>query len=69
MQGPLLQEIFGEGFFTTQCNGRRHLRRVKVIAPEGFQRGRARATAALMVENAETGEYLQADDGEVLRIR
>ena len=69
MQGPLFQEIFGEGFFTTTCDGRWHLQRVRVFAPEGFQRGPARASASLMVEIAETGEFLQGDDNGALKIR
>jgi hypothetical protein len=69
IQGPLNQETFGEGFFSVQCDGRWHSLQVKVFAPEGFSRGRARAGATLTVENAETTEFLQTNDGEVLRIR
>jgi hypothetical protein len=62
MQGPLFQEIFGEGFFTRRCDGRWHVQRVRVFAPDGSQRAQATASASLMVEISETGEFLQGDD-------
>jgi hypothetical protein len=69
MQGPEFQEIFGEGFFTNQCDGRWHTQQVRVFAPEGFSAGTARASASLMVEHPETGEFLQGDDRGTVRIR
>ena len=69
MQGPEFQEIFGEGFFTVPCDRHWHLQRVRVTSPEGFERGSAEATASLMVEHPVTGEFLQGDDREVLKIR
>ena len=70
MQGPEFQEVHGEGFFTTTCDGRWHLQTVRVIAPEGgYQRGRAKASASLMVEVPATGEFGQGDDNRVLKIR
>jgi hypothetical protein len=70
MQGPEFQEIFGEGFFTVRCDGHWHLTKVRVQAPEAsFQRGTARASASLDVENPETGEVLSASDGEVVKVR
>jgi hypothetical protein len=70
IQGPEFQEIFGEGFFTVRCDGHWHVRKVNVRAPEAsFQRGTARASASFDVENPETGEFLSASDGEVVRIR
>jgi hypothetical protein len=69
MQGPEFQEIFGEGFFTNRCDGRWHVQRVRVRAPEGFQRGTARASATLMVEDPTTAEFLQGDAGGTVRIR
>ena len=70
MQGPLFQEIFGEGFFTTRCDGHWHLQKVPVRAPEGFERGVASASATLMVENLlDPDQFLQGDDHRVLKIR
>jgi hypothetical protein len=68
-QGPFGREIFGEGFFTTRCNGFWQERRVRVVSPEGFRPGRATASASLDVENPETGAFLSASDNEVVRIR
>jgi hypothetical protein len=68
-QGPLFQEIFGEGFFTTTCTGDWRRETVPVRAPERFQRGKAKAGASLMVEHPATGEFLQGDDNKVLTIR
>ena len=68
MQGPEFQEVFGEGFFTIACNNRWQRQRVRVISPEGFYEGRAKATASLMVEHP-TGEFLQGDDSRTLKIR
>ena len=70
IQGPFGREVFGEGFFTTSCNGFWQERRVRVIAPEGgYRAGRARGSASLDVENPTTGEFRSASDGEVLKIR
>jgi hypothetical protein len=69
MQGPEFQEIFGEGFFTVACTGHWQWKTVRVIAPEGFQRGTAKVTASLMVEHPTTGAFLQGDDRGVLIIR
>jgi uncharacterized protein (DUF58 family) len=68
IQGPEFQEIFGEGFFTVRCDGHWHLRKVRVVAPEGFERGTARVSASLDVENSETGEFLSASDNTVVQI-
>jgi hypothetical protein len=68
-QGPLFQEVFGEGFFGTRCNGRWQEQRVRVVAPDGLHPGTARASASLDVENPETGEFDQGSDNEILRIR
>jgi hypothetical protein len=68
-QGPLFGEVFGEGFFTTRCNGRWHRERVRVVAPDGLHPGTAKASAQLDVENPETGEFDQGSDSRVLRIR
>ena len=69
IQGPEFGEIFGEGFFTTPCDGRWHQSRVRVVAPDGLQTGTATASATLMVEHPETAEFLQGDDHRTLRIR
>jgi hypothetical protein len=68
MQGPEFQEIFGEGFFTNRCDGHWHLQKVRVRAPEEFQRGTARVSATLMVEHPTTGEFLQGDANGVVNI-
>jgi hypothetical protein len=68
-QGPVGRETIGEGFFTTRCNGRWQLQRVRVVAPEGLERGRANASASMDLEDPATGEFLQASDNEVVKIR
>lgn len=68
-QGPLFGEVFGEGFFTTKCNGHWHSQRVRVVAPEGLHPGTARASASLDVQHPETGEFDQGSDSEILKIR
>lgn len=68
MQGPEFQEIFGEGFFTNRCDGRWHLQKVRVRAPEPLQRGTARVSASLMVEHPTTGEFIQGDARGVVNI-
>jgi hypothetical protein len=69
MQGPLNQEVHGEGYFVLRCNGRWQQERVRVVAPEGLHPGTARASASFDVENPETGEFDQAGDSETLKIR
>jgi hypothetical protein len=68
-QGPLFGEVFGEGFFTTRCDGRWHGQRVRVVAPEGLHPGTAKASASLDVQHPETGEFDQGSDNGILRIR
>ena len=68
-QGPLFGEVFGEGFFTTECNGHWHTQRVRVVAPDGLHPGTARASASFDVENPETGEFDQGSDNEIVKIR
>ena len=67
-QGPEFGEVFGEGFFTTNCSGHWQLQRVRVVAPEGLDPGSAEASASLDVENPETGEFVGDSDNEILRI-
>ncbi len=69
MQGPLNQEVHGEGYFVLRCNGRWQEQRVRVVAPEGLHPGTARASASFDVENPETGEFDQDGDSEILKIR
>jgi hypothetical protein len=65
---PETQEIFGEGFFTTTCDGRWRRLSVRVASTDArFHPGRAQVSAALMVEN-DAGDFQQGDDTGVLRI-
>lgn len=67
-QPPESQEVFGEGFFTTTCDGRWHRLSVRVAPPEGrFTEGDALVSASLMVEN-DAGDFQQGDAGEVLPV-
>jgi hypothetical protein len=68
-QGPLNQEVWGEGFFVVRCNGRWQEQRVRVVVPDGLHPGTARASASFDVENPETGEFAQGSDSEILKIR
>jgi hypothetical protein len=68
-QGPLFGEVFGEGFFTTRCNGRWHGHRVRVVAPEGLHPGTAKASASLDVQHPETDEFDQGSDNRIIKIR
>jgi hypothetical protein len=68
-QGPLNQEVWGEGFFVVRCNGRWQEQRVRVVVPDGLHPGTARASASFDVENPETGEFDQGSDNEILKIR
>lgn len=75
VEGPLTvsqddQSIFGEGFFTSRCDGRWHQAAVPVRTFEQpFHRGTASASASLMVEHPATGEFLQGDHTGPIRIR
>jgi hypothetical protein len=65
---PESQEIFGEGFFTTICDGRWRRLSVRVASTDSrFHPGRAQVSAAIMVEN-DAGDFQQGDDTRVLRI-
>jgi hypothetical protein len=67
-QTPETQEVFGEGFFTTTCDGRWHRLSVRVAPPESrFQEGDARVSASLMVEN-DAGDFQQGDVGGILPV-
>jgi hypothetical protein len=67
-QPPRTQTVFGEGFFTTTCDGTWHRINVRVTPPEArFREGRARVSASLMVENA-AGDFQQGDAGGVLTV-
>ena len=67
-QTPESQEVFGEGFFTTTCDGRWHRLSVRVAPPEGrFTEGDARVSASLMVEN-DVGDFQQGDVGGILPV-
>lgn len=68
-QGPLFGEVFGEGYFTIRCTGHWRQERVRVVAPEGLHPGTAKASASLDVQHPVTGEFDQASDNEILRIR
>lgn len=68
-QGPLGQEIWGEGFFVTQCDGRWHRATMRVFAgDQRFAPGTARASVSLMVENQATGEFLEGSAGSTVTI-
>ena len=75
VEGPLTvsqddQSIFGEGFFTSRCDGRWHKSQVRVQTFEQpFHPGVAQVSASLMVEHPETGEFLQGDHTGQVRIR
>jgi len=68
-QGPVFQEVWGEGFFAVRCNGRWQEQRVRVVVPDGLHPGTARGSASFDVENPETGEFDQGSDSEILKIR
>ncbi len=68
-QGPLFSEVWGEGYFVTRCTGHWRQQSVRVVAPEGFDPGTARASASLDLEHSETGEFLQGSDSEIIKIR
>jgi hypothetical protein len=68
-QGPLFGEVFGEGFFTVRCSGHWQVQTARVVAPEGFHPGTARASASLDVEHPETGEFDQGSTSRILKIR
>jgi hypothetical protein len=67
-QTPETQEVFGEAFFTTTCDGRWRRFSVRVAPTEGrFREGRAQVSAALIVEN-DAGDLQQGDDTQVMQI-
>jgi hypothetical protein len=69
MQGPLFQEVHGEGYFVLRCNGRWQVQSARVVAPDGLHPGTAKASASLDVEHRETGEFDQGSVNRILKIR
>jgi hypothetical protein len=68
-QGPLNQEIWGEGFFGTQCDGLWHRTTMRVFpGDQRFAPGTARASVHLMAENHTTGEFLEGSAGRTVTI-
>jgi hypothetical protein len=69
-QGPVGQEIWGEGFFGARCDGFWHRTTVRVFAgDQRFKEGSANASVHLMVENDATGEFLEDSASRTVTIR